>query len=97
METTLDNFGQSWTTFDFDENPFLKWKPILIDENYLDDFGPLFLMNTTLDYFGQLWTTLFDENRNWLIIFLRRTSFLVMKESKTILDNFGQLWPVYKF
>ena len=22
--TTLDHFGQSWTTFDFDENPFLK-------------------------------------------------------------------------
>jgi len=23
METTLDNFGQLWTTFDFDENRFL--------------------------------------------------------------------------
>ena len=54
METTLDNFGQLWTIFDFAENYFWMetnfnwWKQLWTT---LDHFV---LMKTTLDNFGQL-------------------------------------------
>ena len=89
--TTLDNFGQLWTIFDFAENYFWMetnfnwWKQLWTT---LDHFV---LMKTTLDNFGQLWTIFWWRPKITDYV-LRRTSCLVMNKSETILYHFGQLW-----
>ena len=87
--TTLDHFGQSWTTFDFDENPFFKWKQILIGENYFGRLWPSFFDEY---HFGLLWTTL-DHFVWWkqkLTDYFFAPNQLFSDER--IQNHFGQLW-----